>query len=332
MSEKDLKGKYSGSITGDVTLTNSTPSANGELGYDPAQGFLGYHNGAVGPIGGGDTSMEIVDNDSNADGTVILKAGSRWLNGRVATNASDITTAAPSSGSDDTIRDLDGSTGLRAETGVTIRNYVYWDMINDKYVTISNASDSAKQAYDSTSRTINTTEYAPIGYVDVAESGGAHTLTVENYPNQSWDSYKELLSDTTDWQQFVPTVDSGTLASTSIVLWRRVGSMMEIQAFLIWSVAGTSTGEQILNVIPSGYTIDYNKLARYVGQGSTNQIVGNGYYYSGSVLSESGVTVGGNGIKIFKNGTSTVYKGNEFFVNSQANFIASIPILEWQSN
>lgn len=273
MSEKDLKGKYSGSVTGDVTLTNATPSANGELGYDPVQGFLGYHNGAVGPIGGGDTSMEVVNNDSNVDGTVILKAGSRWLNGRVATNASDITTAAPSSGSDDTIRDLDGSTGLRAETGVTIRNYVYWDMINDKYVTISNASDAAKQAYDSTSRTINTTEYAPIGYVDVAESGGAHTLTVENYPNQSWDSYKELQA-ADGWQDWTPTFSaSGSMTFTVSELryarYRRVGNSVEFALSVIGTTSGTADQDIFITlpIAPKSKTTDsveaifYSQLA-----------------------------------------------------------------------
>ena len=243
------------------TITDQDPASNGQIGYDSVQGFLGYHNGAIGPLGG-DVSMTIIDNDSNVDGTVILKAGSRWLNGRVATNASDITTAAPSSGSDDTIRDLDGSTGLRAETGVTIRNYVYWDMINDKYVTISNASDAAKQAYDSTSRTINTTEYAPIGYVDVAESGGAHTLTVENYPNQSWDSYKELQA-ADGWQDWTPTFSAGgsmtyAVSTLRYARYRRVGNGVEFALSAIGTTGGTADQDIFvaLPIAPKNKTTD----------------------------------------------------------------------------
>ena len=226
-----------------LTLGNIAPSSDGELSFNTASDeYEGFANSNVISLGA-TTDMRIQSNDAAADGTVILREGKRWINGVEEFNTSRITSAAPSNGTDDLIRTLDGSTGLRSETTGDIRNHIYWDTIDDEFVTISNDATAADNTnkYDNPDRNINTTRYAPIGYVDVVrDTSGDHTLTVYNYPIESWDSFHQLLA-ADGWQDWTPafnTSDSTWAPTADWARFRRVGNKVE---FAIRAVA-TSSG------------------------------------------------------------------------------------------
>ena len=228
-----------------LTLGNIAPSQDGELSFNTASDeYEGFSNSQVVSLGK-TTDMRIQSNDAVEDGTVILRDGKRWINGIEEFNTSSITSAAPSIGTDDLIRTLDGSTGLRSETTGDIRNHIYWDTISDEFVTISNDATAADDTnkYDNPDRNINTTRYAPIGYVDVVQdTAGDHTLTVYNYPIESWDSFHQLLA-ADGWQDFTPAPTSPTSTWTAVVDWarfRRVGNSVEFSIKALATSSGSS--------------------------------------------------------------------------------------------
>lgn len=251
MSEKDLKGKYSGSITGDVTLTNSTPSADGELGYDPAQGFLGYHNGAVGPIGGGNTSWETSDAGNNQ---ITFNAGSRIVNSVVTTIASDITTnSTPVAITNDTLTTLDSSNGMLYAASASVRVFIFYDIINEEFVGIGNSTETSDYTWDyrnnNSNFNINLSQYVPTGYVDVSASGnpGTLTFTITNWPVQAWTTFASVAA-AEEWQNWTPTITaSGSMTLSNIDVeyseYRRVGNSVEFILAAVFDIGGTPSNE-----------------------------------------------------------------------------------------
>jgi len=289
MSEKDLKGKYSGSITGDVTLTNSTPSANGELGYDPAQGFLGYHNGAVGPIGGGNTSWETSDAGNNQ---ITFNAGSRIVNSVVTTIASDITTnSTPVAITNDTLTTLDSSNGMLYAASASVRVFIFYDIINEEFVGIGNSTETSDYTWDyrnnNSNFNINLSQYVPTGYVDVSASGnpGTLTFTITNWPVQAWTTFASVAA-AEEWQDWTPTFSaSGSMTFTVSTLryarYRRVGNSVEFALSVIGTTGGTANQDifATLPIPPKSKTSDSIEAVFYssVGDPSPTEL-GNCFY------------------------------------------------------
>lgn len=309
MSEKDLKGKYSGSITGDVTLTNSTPSANGELGYDPAQGFLGYHNGAVGPIGGGNTSWETSDAGNNQ---ITFNAGSRIVNSVVTTIASDITTnSTPVAITNDTLTTLDSSNGMLYAASASVRVFIFYDIINEEFVGIGNSTETSDYTWDyrnnNSNFNINLSQYVPTGYVDVSASGnpGTLTFTITNWPVQAWTTFASVAA-AEEWQDFSPTLTNGTNVTTAGFRYRRVGNSVEF--YSRFDVTGSGSGATFkftlpISVSPSLTSQSLGAASVRTATGSANELVGDCIYDSststaaiiinGGLLQGSSLAAGG---------------------------------------
>ena len=309
MSEKDLKGKYSGSITGDVTLTNSTPSANGELGYDPAQGFLGYHNGAVGPIGGGNTSWETSDAGNNQ---ITFNAGSRIVNSVVTTIASDITTnSTPVAITNDTLTTLDSSNGMLYAASASVRVFIFYDIINEEFVGIGNSTETSDYTWDyrnnNSNFNINLSQYVPTGYVDVSASGnpGTLTFTITNWPVQAWTTFASVAA-AEEWQDFSPTLTNGTNVTTAGFRYRRVGNSVEF--YSRFDVTGSGSGATFQFTLPISVSTSLTSQSLGAASvrtatGSANELVGDCIYDSststaaiiinGGLLQGSSLAAGG---------------------------------------
>lgn len=80
----------------------------------------------------------------------------------------------------------------------------------------------------------------------------------------------------TDWQTYTPTT-SWTGSNTATGKWKRKGSMMEVQARI--SITGSSNASSTTISLPSGYTIDTNKLTSST-QFATK--IGDGTYHDAS--------------------------------------------------
>lgn len=286
MSEKDLKGKYSGSVTGDVTLTNATPSANGELGYDPVQGFLGYHNGAVGPIGGGNTSWETSDAGNNQ---ITFNAGSRIVNSVVTTIASDITTnSTPVAITNDTLTTLDSSNGMLYAASASVRVFIFYDIINEEFVGIGNSTETSDYTWDyrnnNSNFNINLSQYVPTGYVDVSASGnpGTLTFTITNWPVQAWTTFASVAA-AEEWQDFSPTLSNDTNVTTQGFRYRRVGNSVEFYARFNVTGAGAGTTFDFtlpINISTSLTSQSLGAASVRTETGASNELVGNCLYDS----------------------------------------------------
>lgn len=246
-SAGDQEVNLNGSVN-PFALSDTDPSSNGQIGYDSVNGFLGYHNGAIGPLGG-DVSMKILD---NGDGTITVKSGSRWMDGIVRTNAADITSTAADyiSGNDSVLQNI--TSGLFHNSSTDLTNYIYWDTVDGVAVAIADSTDDDLNKYNNTDRVVNTVRYKPLGEVVMSASDTVASIT--NYPIASVDSLN-LVAAADGWQAWTPTFSaSGTLTYSSTTIYfaryRRVGNSVEFNLSVTGTTGVSSASDTIYFTLP----------------------------------------------------------------------------------
>lgn len=149
----------------------------------------------------------------------------------------------------------------------------------------------------------------------------------------------------TDWQEFTMTIlassnpSKATTPDVDEARWRRVGANMEIQYRYAQSAAtGASAGTGTYQFqIPSGYTIDFNKVG-IAGGSSVVPTVGSGHAFSSSNESSVGaVSIGTDNTSLvlhLANRTDPTASVSATFHDLaetvvQYNFFASVPITGW---
>ncbi len=145
----------------------------------------------------------------------------------------------------------------------------------------------------------------------------------------------------TPWQTYTPAATGGFGVITTIsMLWRRVGSNMEIQANFSTGTVGASLG--FIN-IPTGYSIDNSAngytsslvygvgmFTRHVGtEGSAGRVLCDGASLGFGLLFGWPWAVSAGGTFV----DSPILNTNGAFANTQAvKFTAEVPILGWAAN
>jgi len=149
----------------------------------------------------------------------------------------------------------------------------------------------------------------------------------------------------TDWQSFSMVIDADTTAPTkgSITseeaFWRRVGDSMEIKYTLVTSSAGTAGSGSYRFQLPSGYTIDTNKISSTSGdaRGAVGiaTVKGTANSLSGAVRSLVGIN---NALRLTVGNETSAHTdvGSSFFglglSSTTYSFQALVPIAGWSSN
>jgi hypothetical protein len=129
-----------------------------------------------------------------------------------------------------------------------------------------------------------------------------------------------------DWTAYTPTV--ANLPGTPTGYYRRVGTNVEIQVYMVATGAATGT---ITASIPSGLTIDTtsqlaNSAMTAVGTAAAAIASGNNYIGSVQVISSTTLRVSTNGSNTTWNATNPPTWAN----NSNFNLTASVPVNEWK--
>jgi hypothetical protein len=142
----------------------------------------------------------------------------------------------------------------------------------------------------------------------------------------------------TDWVAYTMTIGGTTTAptkGTTVVdsaKWRRVGDSMELMYQFQWSTAGTAGSGTYTFPLPSGYSIDSNKLATM-----NNPAVTVGTYTGtvGGVGNFVGDTVytGGNFLTLFDSTGASIgsARGQLSATTGGFSFMAKVPIAGWSS-
>jgi hypothetical protein len=147
---------------------------------------------------------------------------------------------------------------------------------SDVTVWIYSISDTFNATFQTAS---NSTSYRLIFHV-ASTSASAYSLKIDNI-SVSPSTYV-YGTPVTDWQNYPLTIGAVTLAptlgtNTSAARWRRVGDSMEIQYYLAQTVAGSNGTGAYLFPLPSGFSIDTNKVTVTTNAtGGSGHIVGHG--------------------------------------------------------
>jgi len=208
---------------------------------------------------------------------------------------------------------------------------------NGDIIGVQQTQSSTINTYNQISATINLAKDGYI-YTTTASKGnttGAISITVEPQVNDViiLESQDEIF---TSWVSYTPTGAYSTNVTYS-GKWRRVGDTMEIRVMLEFT--GVASGTMGVS-IPSGYSVDLNKLAR--SSTNTKNKIGEfqydaagSYYYQGTV----GVSAtSGNVI-----GLGQVYMGDGTYIYTQnwsgtsgtgdvMQIQASFPVQGWTAN
>lgn len=136
-------------------------------------------------------------------------------------------------------------------------------------------------------------------------------------------------SPVTDWESYNPTV-TNISTSTNNGYWRRVGDQMEINLYIVTSSAASGT---ISVDIPSGHTIDYNKLpiGTYANVGFIDMNSA-GAHHLGVVLTDNGdansvVFAGDDGSNLWDATTPVTWASGDIM-----RITFSVPISGWGSS
>lgn len=142
------------------------------------------------------------------------------------------------------------------------------------YKLFSNSSTTSDKFIANFQTASNSTSYRLILHIG-STSASAYTLKFDNFAVGPT-SYV-YGTPITDWQSYTPT-GSWTLNSPVYTgKWRRVGDMMEVQADV--TLSNTPTSAALTINLPSGYTIDSNKLTTT----GSNALLGQGRVLDGGV-------------------------------------------------
>lgn len=153
----------------------------------------------------------------------------------------------------------------------------------------------------------------------------------------------------TDWQSYTLTIGAVTTpptqgaGATNTAKWRRVGDSMEISFTYAQTAAGTVGSGAYLLPIPSGYTIDTNKVTVSTGAiGAGGTIVGNGQISNTNATNTvnanyaSVIPYNSTNLQVItNNGSGNVLQpwgSGTYSLNSTSiyvSFIAKVPIQGW---
>lgn len=186
-----------------------------------------------------------------------------------------------------------------------------------------------------------------IGFYSSSSNTTAYTMSIDDIKISK--SAKLYGSPVTDWVSYTPTITGSTTNPTKGTtvtdrgMWRRVGDSMELTYQYKQTVAGSAGSGAYYVSLPSGYTIDINKLAyaaslngSATGNCGTFQATGGGAdpLLLGTVQASTSTTLG------FYYGTdavATTYfgsasSGNFADTNLEWSFRCSVPITGWSSS
>lgn len=129
----------------------------------------------------------------------------------------------------------------------------------------------------------------------------------------------------TDMVSYSPNVSSPGILTNS-GKWRRVGDMMEIEAYVEWN--GSGGGGTLLVDIPSGYTIDTAKIAY-----TTSSRLGGGQWLdSGTAYYDVSVVYADtNSVRFMQTGGTAYLDGSAFTSGDQMKFNIMVPITGWKT-
>lgn len=129
----------------------------------------------------------------------------------------------------------------------------------------------------------------------------------------------------TDMTSYSPNVSSPGILTNS-GKWRRVGDMMEIEAYIEWN--GSGGGGTLLVDIPSGYTIDTAKIAYATSSrlgGGQWLDTGTAYYDVSVVYADT------NSVRFMQTGGTAYLDGSAFTSGDQMKFNIMVPITGWKT-
>lgn len=173
-----------------------------------------------------------------------------------------------------------------------------------------------------------------VGPQVITHSTGGEVLKWDDVKITPDDVFYSDTSHITNWTQFTPTIEGMATISSHEMYWRRVGSNMEIQGFVISGGVVTDTMEMPL---PEGVTIDHGPQEDAYGH--VVALV-NGVSYDGAVVAANffgGNTYGDQGIAFYtaSGETPTVWNGaapNAWAGGSIIRFSRiSVPIVGWDA-
>lgn len=134
----------------------------------------------------------------------------------------------------------------------------------------------------------------------------------------------------TDWESYVPTLGLGTNVSTNEARYRRVGSNIEIEGYIVWSGAGAGSNFSIF--LPDGLSVDTSLVANGAG----------GAQYGLATWNDSGTAFKTLNIRrpnttsfsFWEIGVSpaNVWDGTQAASGDSLSYQASLPIAGWSSN
>jgi C1q domain len=211
-----------------------------------------------------------------------------------------------------------------------MRVYVY-DVTNAALIELSTrdlaATSSAGQYLGTFQASPSSTSYRLIGHVS-STNASAYTT---NFDNVSVGPQVQVAGGAivTGWQAYVPTFTGfGTVTGTDII-YRRVGSNVEIQGNF---TAGTTTAVEARMSLPAGLTsiTRPSLVLTQVGYGSVGGGISTNFGEKG-VLIENAKTYVTWGVATSTSGILTKQNGNAVIGSGTISFSASIPIEGWQS-
>ena len=155
---------------------------------------------------------------------------------------------------------------------------VFWDVTNsaklNSELDIVVQSDGRTRYSASVFIPDTCTQYK-YGFHSIIENGVGHTLIVDDFEFSTSPYVFKNLVELTDWETYTLTIGATTTAPTKGTTsydnarWRRVGDSMEIHYEFKQTVAGTVGSGTYLFPLPSGYSIDTDKLTTSNGPQTT---------------------------------------------------------------
>lgn len=169
---------------------------------------------------------------------------------------------------------------------------------------------------------INSTSYRLIVHCGSTASA-AYSMKFDNF--NLGPQAKLYGSAVTDWVSYSPNISSPGILS-NLGKWRRVGDSMEIEGYVEWN--GSGGGGTLLVDIPSGFTIDTNKMSFNPGRFGDAQKLDSGvaYYELSVIYSDS------NSVRFMQTSGSAYQSGSDFTSGDQLKFNFKIPIVGWSSS
>lgn len=130
------------------------------------------------------------------------------------------------------------------------------------------------------------------------------------------------------WTAYIPVWTGGMTLNSNVAFWKRIGSDMIIQFWTQFGSAGT-TSTVIGFAPPTGYTVDYSKIAR-----GFLQVLGNAYFYNLTTTAATSLDVYNttNLIAAEMPGTNQRIQGQNVANNYELNGIVTVPISQWSTN